>query len=314
MLPAEKTHYRKGLALGLTLAETFSIVVFILLLACAVLLRQQQFQRDAAEAQRDTAQVDLLISREMLRADSMSWGNADAWFDYARQLRGEVDTQRARAEQAESELDRARARASEAESLLAGAGVEAEVAERVVEQAAELDALKDSVAGGEQRLQEAVLRQDSLEQRLAEAEQVGQQVRQQIAERGALTAEEAREVMQQATRAERMGDSLASARNTIETLARELRDTEELLKGDSASVVDSLRTGIAESRFPGGHPSGPDPGRRAGAERCSRTGRVPRTPTGAAAPGRRNRSPAHAGWTPGAIPNTSFASNSRTGA
>ena len=249
MLPAEKTHYRKGLALGLTLAETFSIVVFILLLACAVLLRQQQFQRDAAEAQRDTAQVDLLISREMLRADSMSWGNADAWFDYARQLRGEVDTQRARAEQAESELDRARARASEAESLLAGAGVEAEVAERVVEQAAELDALKDSVAGGEQRLQEAVLRQDSLEQRLAEAEQVGQQVRQQIAERGALTAEEAREVMQQATRAERMGDSLASARNTIETLARELRDTEELLKGDSASVVDSLRTGIAESRF-----------------------------------------------------------------
>lgn len=78
MLPAEKKHYRKGLALGLTLAETFSIVVFILLLACAVLLRFEQHRRDTAEARLDTARVDLHITREMLDAETASWGNADA--------------------------------------------------------------------------------------------------------------------------------------------------------------------------------------------------------------------------------------------
>lgn len=251
MLPAEKTHYRKGLALGLTLAETFSIVVFILLLACAVLLRQEQIQREVAQAQRDTTRVDLLISREMLRADSMSWGNADAWFDYARQLRQQMDTQRAHAEQAEAELDRERARASEAERLLAEAGVESAVVERVVEQAAELAALKDSVSRGERFLRESALRQDSLEAHLDEAEQVGEGVRQQIAEHGSLTVDEAHQVVERAAHTEMLGDSLAQARSTIDALAVELQRTQRLLQSDSGSIIDSLRIGLADSRFRG---------------------------------------------------------------
>jgi len=120
VLPAEKKHYRKGLTLGLTLAETFSIVVFILLLACAVLLRFEQFQRDTAEAQRDTARVDLHITREMLNAENTSWGNADAWYEYARQLRDTVETLGERVAAAERERDRAVLRAAEADFAARG--------------------------------------------------------------------------------------------------------------------------------------------------------------------------------------------------
>ena len=121
-LPAEKKHYRKGLALGLTIAETFSIIVFILLLACAVLLRFEQIQRDGAEAERDTARVDLLITQEMVRSDSMSWGRADAWFERSRELVREREVERLRAETAERNLASATARAAEAERQLQNEG------------------------------------------------------------------------------------------------------------------------------------------------------------------------------------------------
>ena len=277
MLPAEKTHYRKGLALGLTLAETFSIVVFILLLACAVLLRQEQRQRDTAQAQRDTAQaqrdtaqaqrdtaqaqrdtaqaqrdtarIDLSITQEMLRADSISWGNADAWFDYARRLRQELEAEQVRAETTERDLVRERARASEAEALLAARASNDDLAERTLEQAAELDALKDSVSGSERRFNEVTSRLDSLETRLAEAEQIGRLVRDGIAERRDLSPEQAWEVVEQAAHAERLADSLSGARRTIGAMDRELREVQQLLHGDTAAAVDSLRTSLSDSRF-----------------------------------------------------------------
>ncbi|MYI45003.1 MAG: hypothetical protein F4123_01185, partial [Gemmatimonadetes bacterium] len=176
MLPAEKKHYRKGLTLGLTLAETFSIVVFILLLACAVLLRFEQFQRDTAEAQRDTARVDLQITREMLSPESSSWGNADAWYEYARQLRDTVETLAERAAAAESERDRAVLRAAEADSLLADNGVGDEVLDRAARLAAERDSLQRAASESERRMHEAAALKDSLAERLAEVEQVAEQL------------------------------------------------------------------------------------------------------------------------------------------
>ena len=187
-LPAEKKHYRKGLTLGLTIAETFSIVVFILLLACTVLLRFEQLQRDDAEAERDTARVDLLIAQEkrddaeaerdtarvdllitqeMVRSDSMSWGSADAWFERSRELVRERDVERLRAEKAERALASAMARAVEAERQLQSGGAPQEVVQRLGEQAAEMGALRDSLARSQSERDRTVARADSLARQAA---------------------------------------------------------------------------------------------------------------------------------------------------
>ncbi len=249
MLPAEKKHYRKGLTLGLTLAETFSIVVFILLLACAVLLRFEQHQRDTAEAERDTARVDLRITREMLSPETSSWGDADAWYEYARQLRDTVETLAARAAQAERERDRAALRAAEADSLLADRGVADEVVDRAVRLASERDSLMAEAADSERRVDEATALGDSLAKRLAEVEPVAERLGEGVAGRGGMTDEEAGEIVEQAARAAGLGDSLEVARRTIATLDRELRNAREQLFADRDSLVDSLRADLSESRF-----------------------------------------------------------------
>ena len=76
MLPAEKTHYRKGLALGMTLAEIFCVVVFVLLLACAVLLVSQGAKLTDARA--DLAARGKTAWRET-RMESRSGGRQAEW-------------------------------------------------------------------------------------------------------------------------------------------------------------------------------------------------------------------------------------------
>ncbi|MDE2872728.1 MAG: hypothetical protein OXQ94_13695 [Gemmatimonadota bacterium] len=249
MLPAEKKHYRKGLTLGLTLAETFSIVVFILLLACAVLLRFEQHRRDTAEARLDTARVDLHITREMLDAETASWGNADAWYEYARRLRDTVAALQTRAEVAERERDRAKLRAAEADSLLAGSGVADGLVDRAVHLAAERDSLREAAASNERRLRDATALRDSLATRVEEAERVAGSLRDAVAARDGLTSEEAGRIIGQAARAAGLRDSLETARRTIGTLDRELTAARRLIFADRDSVIDSLRTRLGESRF-----------------------------------------------------------------
>ena len=249
MLPAEKKYYRKGLTLGLTLAETFSIVVFILLLACAVLLRFEQFQRDSAKAQLDTARVDLRITQEMLGTETSSWGNADAWYEYARQLRDTVEAAQARAVEAERERDRAMLRAAEADSLVAGSGVAGDAVDRAVQLAAERDSLREAATESERRLQEATALQESMAARLKAAEQVAEQLADGVAASDGLTAEEAGEIVEQAAQAAGLRDSLETARRTIGTLDQELRSAREQLLADPDSLIDSLRAGLDESRF-----------------------------------------------------------------
>ena len=249
MLPAEKKHYRKGLTLGLTLAETFSIIVFILLLACAVLLRFEQYQRDTAEAQRDTARVDLHITREMLNTETASWGSADAWYEYARQLRDTVTALSTRAAEAERERDRAMLRAAEADSLLADNGVAGDAVDRAARLAAERDSLRHAASESERRMHEAAELKDSLAKRLAEVEQVAEQLGDGVAGREGLTADEADEIVEQAARAADLRDSLEAARRTIGSLDRELRSAREQLFMNPDSLIDSLRTDLSESRF-----------------------------------------------------------------
>ncbi len=249
MLPAERKHYRKGLTLGLTLAETFSIVVFILLLVCAVLLRFEQDQRDTAKAQLDTARVDLQITREMLHAETSSWGNADAWYEYARQLRDTVEALQAQAEVAERERDRARVRAAEADSLLASRGVEGEAFDRTARLAAERDSLRQAAETSARQLQETAASRDSLGRRLAEAERVAEQLSEGVAGPNGMTPEEAEAIVDQAAQAAGLRDSLEAARRTIGTLDRELQAAREQMLATPDSLVDSLRAGLSESLF-----------------------------------------------------------------
>ncbi len=256
--PAEKTHYRKGLALGLTLAETFSIMVFILLLACAVLLRFEQMQRDGAEAERDTARVDLLITQEMVRSDSMSWGSADAWFERSRELVREREVERLRAEEAERDLASATARAFEVERQLQNGGAPEEVVQRLGEQAGEMRALKDSLVRSRGERERAAGRADSLARQVAaSADSLERQTAvsalveplgEAIAKRGGASLEEADQVIEQAARAERLEDSLSLARQTISALDRELQETREVFLDDAASAVDSLQSARLQAR------------------------------------------------------------------
>ncbi|MDE2804403.1 MAG: hypothetical protein OXN18_04555 [Gemmatimonadota bacterium] len=249
MLPAEKKHYRKGLALGLTLAETFSIVVFILLLACAVLLRFEQFQRDTAEAQLDTARVDLHLTQELLNTETVSWGNADAWYEYAKQLRDTVETLQARVLYAERERDQATVRAAQADSLLADSPVPEEVLDRTARLAGERDSLRAAAAEADQRLRDATALRDSLARRLADTERVADELRDGLAGADGLTPEEAEDIIGQAARAADLRDSLDAARRTIGALDQELRAARAEMLADPDSLVDSLRDGLSESRF-----------------------------------------------------------------
>ncbi len=249
MLPAEKKHYRKGLALGLTLAETFSIVVFILLLACAVLLRFEQFQRDTAEAQLDTARVDLHLTQELLNTETVSWSNADAWYEYARQLRDTVEALQTRVFDAERARDHASIRAAQADSLLADNGVPEDFAERAARLTGERDSLRAAAAESDRRLREATALRDSLARRLADTERVADELGDGLAGANGLTPEEAEDIIGQAARSADLRDSLDAARRTIGTLDRELRATREEMLADPDSLVDSLRAGLSESRF-----------------------------------------------------------------
>ena len=249
MLPAEKKHYRKGLALGLTLAETFSIVVFILLLACAVLLRFEQFQRDTAEAQLDTARVDLHLTQELLNTETVSWSNADAWYEYARQLRDTVEALQARVVDAERARDHASIRAAQADSLLADNGVPEEFADRAARLAGERDSLRAAAAESDQRLREATTLRDSLARRLADTEKVADELRDGLAGTNGLTPAEAEDIIGQAARSADLRDSLDAARRTIGAMDQELRAAREEILADPDSLVDSLRAGLNESRF-----------------------------------------------------------------
>ncbi len=244
MLPAEKAHYRKGLALGLTLAETFSIVVFILLLACAVLIQREQTQRDTAEAQRDTARIDLQITREMLLSESVAWGNADAWFEHSRQLRRELDSLHLRASGAERERGEAMAQAEAARALLDSAGVPSGTADSLLAQAARVSTLSDSLATAEESLRTASAQQDSMAARLVTLEELRDVVRTGITEDGRVTPEQADAVVERAAQAERVSDSLRAARNAIRGLDAQVRAAESIVSGDS--LLDSLRKEVRE--------------------------------------------------------------------
>jgi len=246
MLPAEKTHYRKGLALGLTLAETFSIIVFVLLLASAILLRGIIESRDEVRDERDDERAEKIIAQSMLSRGDVSWADADAWFEEARRLREERDSALRVAEEAGAEALTAEAGAEElrvmleeAESAVSGADAERrrELAERVAQ-------LQDSVAATEERARRAETQADSIQTRASAMESIAEAV-EEIADAAEVSPEDAAEVLGKIGRAEEVTRQLDSAHRAIMVLDEQLLAAEAELaaSGDSSlrSARDSLR-------------------------------------------------------------------------
>lgn len=188
MLPAEKTHYRRGLTLGLTLAEVFTIIVFILLITCTVLLRSVGQERDEAERERDKAETDLTLARDMLRGEE-SWLDADAWYSEVRRLRLELEEARIHIESVQTSLREAQAAEEEARRLLIEEVAAAppgdleststpdEIAERVMEQASSIATQTDSIARLNEVLGQEMKRADSIAQEAKSLERFARTVR-----------------------------------------------------------------------------------------------------------------------------------------
>lgn len=258
MLPAEKTHYRKGLALGMTLAETFCVVVFILLLACAGLLlalrnesqdaraelEDAQVELSDAQMERDDAQADLAIAETMLLGGDSSWNNTDAWYEEARRLRRELATAQTRADDAERTLAVAKARGDSAEELLRRGVGSQEIANRVVEQAAQLGVVRDSLRQAEEQLGTQETGRDSAEARLAEAEGIVESIGSQVARHQSLTPAEAASIVDQADRADSLSRALEDTREAVRSSEARRREVERLAAGGPA---DSLRARLQRS-------------------------------------------------------------------
>lgn len=228
MMHAEHMFFRRGLALGMTLAEMFTVVVFVLLLLSAVLLRRTGESRDEAQAK-------LLIATEMMQGDTISWANADAWYEEAARRRSELDSVRAFAERTERELLRQRARAEKAEELLAnGAGEDA------LAMAEQVAVLRDSVDRTAEQLRQAETQRDSLGRRLRETEPIVQALGDALAGQHNVPAETAAQMMQQASRADRLERELNDAHRTINALDDARREAESHMPSD-VKVADSLR-------------------------------------------------------------------------
>lgn len=265
MLPAEKTHYRKGLTLGLTLAETFSVVVFVLLLVCALLLRTENESRVEAEEQLDEAKEQLgevetesAIAAEMLHRGDTSGGS---WYRYAQELKGELEDAQDRAEQAEAELGRERRARLPLDSTTLGPR---EVADSLVERPEEAETAREFFERADSLLQTAEAERDSLERRLheerqhvdavTEAQRLREIVGDAVAERhDSLTPVQVDSVVARAARTDllvREVDSLAQelkrAHEAVRIRSGQLRDLE---KHSAVGTADSLVREIDRWRF-----------------------------------------------------------------
>lgn len=240
MLPAEQTHYRRGLALGMTLAELFSVIVFILLLIAAFFLNSASAAREEAEAERDAALVDRDIIRGLVvDSGGESFADADVWIDQTLRLR--EDTLRLR-----RELDFARERAEVAMERLVALGDSAADSDEegdLRREVAELLVARDSVIAerneAQRRADEADARARESESRVASERSLSEAARQLLGSDARLSSEEADSIVTRAARAALLRDSLAAARRAVAERLNELRELRR--EYSDSETIDSLR-------------------------------------------------------------------------
>ncbi len=240
MLPAEQTHYRRGLALGMTLAELFSVIVFILLLIAAFFLNSAGAAQEEAEAERDEALVDRDIIRGLVvDSGGESFADADVWIDQALRLR--EDTLRLR-----RALDSARQRAEVAmeRSIALGDSAADTNGERDLRrEVAELGAERDSVIAewneAQRRADEADARARESVSRVASERSLSEAARQLLGSDARLSSEEADSIVTHAARARLLQDSLRAARRAVAERLDELRELRR--EYSDSGTIDSLR-------------------------------------------------------------------------
>lgn len=245
MLPAEKTHYRRGLTLGLTLAETFCVVVFSLLLACALLLKHTEEQRDEAEDQRDEAEEQLgEVETELAHTEeALNRGDTigGAFYRQYKKLQAQLEDVEGRAKQAEDELRQAR--------LLLDPAVigPQQVADSLMKRSAELEAARDSLKRIESLVQTLETEQDSLDDVAAETQELREIVASMVAERhDSLSSGRVDSVVAAEARARRLARELRQTQAALRHRAAQLRDRDRLLADGSA---DSLARESERWRF-----------------------------------------------------------------
>lgn len=238
MLPAEKTHYRRGLTLGLTLAETFCVVVFSLLLVCAILLKRAGDQVGETEERLGEAETELAHAEEALHRGDTTGG---AWHRRAKRLQDELTDVQSRAERAEAELEQAR--------LLLDSAIlgPRKLADSLMNRSIELKTARDSLERIESSLQTLQAGQDSLSDVAAEAQRLREIVADAVAERhDSLTSAQVDSVVAEAARAGSLARELRQAQESLSYRAAQLRDRERLLASGS---VDSLARENERWRF-----------------------------------------------------------------
>ena len=247
MLPAEKTHYRKGLALGLTMAETFSIIVFILLLVCAELLRDANDAKEVAEDNLKEERVDHAFTRHTLESMAPSNINTDAWLRESRRLREELDHVRDSIKALEADSIRRSAEIEKFQQMLASNDRPDQLENELAQQAGHIEILKDSLSQASDAVQELERQRESLNEELNEAQQIGETVRKAIASRQGMDpteanyADEADETLREPAHADAWADSLAD--DMLKKAARtdRLADSLEVAR----DIILSLETGQA---------------------------------------------------------------------
>ena len=242
MLPAERTHYRRGLALGMTLAELFSVIVFVLLLIAGFFLNSAAAAREEAEDERDEA----LVSRDILHGMMVdttgeSFADADVWIDETLRLR--EDTLRLRRElddaleRQRQALERLTADSYADTSLASGdeRGLRREVAELRVDR----DVIRAELDEAQRQVEEAAAEAQAREDAAAEERRLSEAARQLMGRDGRLSAAEADTITQRAARAALLRDSLDAARLALSQRRDELRELRDLYA--ESATIDSLR-------------------------------------------------------------------------
>ena len=138
MQPAEKTYYRKGLALGLTMAEIFSIIVFILLLLCGILLEQKSKELEDVRA-------DFIIAKSLTETQDPLVFNDINWLDTYRTLRDSLDKVMKRVESLRNDSLRMRAENESLLNSLQSAEYRSQLSEKVAMYKGQLEVLADSL-------------------------------------------------------------------------------------------------------------------------------------------------------------------------
>ena len=242
MLPAEKTHYRKGLALGFTLAEVFTIIIFILLLVCALLLERGHKNLVTALQDKEKVEIDFAMAEQILAGGIPSGVNTDAWLRAYQEEREELALALQRIERLVADSTRGRTATEELQNMLEEEGAGPDLATRTAQQHGEIDVLRDSLARSENARTMLESRLGELESDLQEARRIGEIAREAITRHGRLGEDESKLIIEQADRVSSLADSLEHARDTIASLLEGQKKWDSL---DGMSESDSLRAIVA---------------------------------------------------------------------